>query len=165
MFKDVIFGAAIVTVVPAGIYLVARVYGGIKGQTKIYAGIQVPKGRVFWWHTLELNLPREDVLPLAVKSLDELNRKYKLDPSTGSKFKVVARTGWWWRSTGEIIAIGVAKMPGSRTRVDVSSNPNIPESKFDWGVNEENISTIVEYIRSQVEPGSIGRDELMEPRS
>ena len=56
-------------------------------------------------------------------------------------------------------------MPGSRTRVDVSSNPNIPESKFDWGVNEENISTIVEYIRSQVEPGSIGRDELMEPRS
>ena len=164
MLDSLIFGATIVVVVTVGIFLVSRLHGRLRGHTKTYSGISVPKGRVFWWHTLELNMSREDAVRIVMNSLSALNRKYKLDPSTGSKFKVVARTGWSWRSTGDIIAISISTMPGARTRIDVSSNPNYPEAKFDWGVNEENVSAIVESIRSQVPHGTIERDELMEPR-
>ncbi len=91
------------------------------------------------------------------KPISELLKTYKEAISSLKKCKIVkdengditARTGFSWKSFGEIINISAEQTNDKETVIEISSKPSLRTTMADYGKNLENIEALVSYYRSK----------------
>lgn len=96
---------------------------------------------------LELRLPDDKVFDLCMASLSLVRGMVQQEER--SMGRLVAKTGFSWKSNGEIIDFTLTKLEDEHTRVVISSKPAISITLVDWGRNKQNIERISEFLKKR----------------
>ncbi|MGB3761182.1 MAG: hypothetical protein WBA07_33220 [Rivularia sp. (in: cyanobacteria)] len=61
-----------------------------------------------------------------------------------------AKTRMTWKSFGEVIKISTQSVDNGKTLIEIKNSPFIPTNVIDYGKGLENVETIVNYIKSEL---------------
>lgn len=85
--------------------------------------------------SFEIDRPRDEALELVVRALVDI----RCSRFGREDYVVTARTGFSWRSFGEVVSVRLTPRGEGRTRVEASSSSSLSTVIFDWGANASNL--------------------------
>lgn len=96
--------------------------------------------------SFEIDGQAESLLEPAVRALVDMRcSRFARDGLT-----VKARTGWSWRSMGEIMSVTLVPIDDHHARVEVESTSALGTVLLDWGVNAANLRRFEAALKSRI---------------
>lgn len=95
---------------------------------------------------LQLRSPFENAFDVCQDSIKTLQRG-KVQSMDRQKGEIKAKAGITWKSYGEIVEFNLRQLDDDHVEVKISSKPALPTTLVDYGKNQANVETLVDYIK------------------
>jgi len=162
------FGAlAVVLLLPFGLD-VAVVFGALAGlffggtmslilvtlHLQVAKRVQTEPGKTpFGVHQsrhVDLAMPYDTAFDLCGESLQRVGG-HKIQEQDRERGRIVAKTAFSWKSSGEIITFSITSGDANHASVEISSRPVMRTALADYGKNAENVERIKSFLRERMQ--------------
>jgi len=93
-----------------------------------------------------VNKPSAEIIDIFKEALSKL-KKYKVVKE--EKNSITAKTGFSWKSFGEIIILSSKSMNDTESIIKISSRPSIKTTLVDYGINFQNVEILARYFKTK----------------
>ena len=147
-FENQNFISSAVAGVIAGILfgLLIAVFSYLADKKLQKKGVLFTESGVNQCRELTLQNPGFDLLKIFKEAISSV-KKCKIVKEEGSF--ITAKTGFSWKSFGEVITISSKSMSDTEVVIKISSRPSLKTTIVDYSKNLENVEDVVGYFKSK----------------